>query len=231
MLTTPQIIDIALLVIILITAIKCFMDGFATSVVKLLGNIAGLVAAWYLSKRWSPMIFENMFRENIVEKTYKYIQDGTKALNIQELIEEFTGSVPASFIQEFAAKAEEVATQITQPTMETAEKIVDVIVGPAVTVIIMLVIFAIAVAVFTIVASLLAKIFKVINKIPVLGFANRMGGFVVGVLTGIIYVILISCVLSIIAIITENSLTFLNIEVLNQSKILSLTGLVNPFIG
>ena len=231
MLTTPQIIDIALLVIILISAIKCFIDGFATSVVKLLGNIAGLVAAWYLSKRWSPMIFENMFRENIVEKTYKYIQDGTKALNVQELIEQFTGSVPASFVQEFAAKAEEVAAQITQPTMETAEKIVDAIVGPAVTVIIMLVIFAITVAVFTIVASLLAKIFKVINKIPVLGFANRMGGFVVGVLTGIIYVILISCVLSIIAIITENSLTFLNIEVLNQSKILSLTGLVNPFIG
>ena len=231
MLTTPQIIDIALLVIILISAIKCFIDGFATSVVKLVGNIAGLVAAWYLSKRWSPMIFENMFRENIVEKTYKYIQDGTKALNVQELIEQFTGSVPASFVQEFAAKAEEVAAQITQPTMETAEKIVDAIVGPAVTVIIMLVIFAIAVAVFTIVASLLAKIFKVINKIPVLGFANRMGGFVVGVLTGIIYVILISCVLSIIAIITENSLTFLNIEVLNQSKILSLTGLVNPFIG
>ena len=231
MLTTPQIIDIALLVIILISAVKCFIDGFATSVVKLVGNIAGLVAAWYLSKRWSPMIFENMFRENIVEKTYKYIQDGTKALNVQELIEQFTGSVPVSFVQEFAAKAEEVAAQITQPTMETAEKIVDVIVGPALTVIIMLVIFAIAVAVFTIVASLLAKIFKVINKIPVLGFANRMGGFVVGVLTGIIYVILISCVLSIIAIITENSLTFLNIEVLNQSKILSLTGLVNPFIG
>lgn len=231
MLTTPQIIDIALLVIILISAVKCFIDGFATSVVKLVGNIAGLVAAWYLSKRWSPMIFENMFRENIVEKTYKYIQDGTKALNIQELIEEFTGSVPAAFIQEFAAKAEEVATQITQPTMETAEKIVDVIVGPAVTVIIMLVIFAITVTVCTIVASLLAKLFKVINKIPVLGFANRMGGFVVGALTGIIYVILISCLLSIIAIITENSLTFLNIEVLNQSKILSLTGLVNPFIG
>ena len=231
MLTTPQIIDIALLVIILISAVKCFIDGFATSVVKLVGNIAGLVAAWYLSKRWSPMIFENMFRENIVEKTYKYIQDGTKALNVQELIEQFTGSVPASFVQEFAAKAEEVAAQITQPTMETAEKIVDVIVGPAVTVIIMLVIFAITVTVCTIVASLLAKLFKVINKIPVLGFANRMGGFVVGVLTGIIYVILISCVLSIIAIITENSLTFLNIEVLNQSKILSLTGLVNPFFG
>lgn len=231
MLTAPQIIDIILLVIILISAIKCFIDGFATSVVKLIGNIAGLVAAWFVSKRWAPIIFENMFREKIVEKTYKYIQDGTRALNVQELLEEFTGSLPADFISEFTAKAEEIAAQITQPTMETAEKIVDAIVGPAVTVIIMLVIFAITVGVCSVVASLLAKLFKTINKIPVLGFANRLGGFAVGALTGVVYVMLISCVLSIIAVITENSLAFINMEVINQSKILSLTGLVNPFIG
>jgi uncharacterized membrane protein required for colicin V production len=64
--TAPQIIDIILLVIILISAIKCFIDGFATSVVKLVGNIAGLVASWYFSKRWAPIIFERYFREKMV---------------------------------------------------------------------------------------------------------------------------------------------------------------------
>jgi len=231
MLTTPQIIDIVLLAVILISAIKCFTDGFATSVVKLVGNIAGLVAAWFVSKRWAPMIFENMFRENMVEKTYTYIQDTSKVLNVQELLIEFTGELPAALMQEFVAKAEELLAQTITPTMEMAQQIVDTIVGPAVTVIITLVIFAMAVAVFSIVATLLAKAFKAINRIPVIGFANRLGGFAVGAVTGIIYVILISCVLSIIAIITENSLTFLNMEVLNQSKILSLTGLINPFIG
>ena len=231
MLTAPQIIDIILLVIVLISAIKCFMDGFATSVVKLAGNIAGLVAAWFVSKRWAPMIFENMFRENVVEKTYEYIQNGTRALNVQEMLEEFTGSLPVDFVQEFVKKAEEISAQIAQPTMETAEMIADVIIGPAVTLIITLVIFALTVAVCSVLASLLAKLFRVINKIPVIGFANRMGGFVVGVATGVVYVILISCVLSIIAVVTENSLTFLNMEVINQSKILSMTGIVNPFIG
>ncbi|MBQ9845605.1 MAG: CvpA family protein [Oscillospiraceae bacterium] len=231
MLTTPQIIDIILLVIILISAIKCCMDGFATSVVKLVGNIAGLVAAWFASKRWAPMIFENMFRENMVEKTYSYIQDTSKVINIQELLQEFTGELPLEFVQEFAAKAEEVLSQAAAPTMDMAEAIVDTIIGPAVTIIITLVIFAIAFAVCSIIATLLAKAFKALNHIPVIGFANRMGGFAVGAVTGIIYVILISCVLSIIAIITENSLTFLNIEVLNQSKILSMTGLINPFMG
>ncbi|MBE6879077.1 MAG: CvpA family protein [Ruminococcaceae bacterium] len=231
MLTAPQIIDIILLVIILISAIKCFTDGFATSVVKLVGNIAGFVAAWFVSKRWSPIIFENMFRENMVEKTYSYIQDSSKVVNVQELLQEFTGELPIALLEEFIAKAEEVFSQITQPTMEMAETVVDTIIGPAVTVIITLVIFAITCTLCSIIATLLAKAFKALNHIPVIGFANRMGGFAVGAVTGIIYVILISCVLSIIAIITENSLSFLNIEVLNQSKILSLTGLVNPFIG
>ena len=230
-LTAPQIIDIALLVIILISAIKCFIDGFATSVVKLVGNIAGLVAAWYFSKRWAPMIFEKYFREKMVEKSYAYLQDKTMALNLQELIREFTGNLPLEFFSEFAEKAEELALQITVPTMEMAETVVDTIVGPVITVIITLVIFAIGCTLFSVVASLLAKLFKAINHIPVIGFANRLGGFAVGAVTGAVYVILISCVLSIIAVVTENSLSFLNIEVINQSKILSLTGLINPFIG
>lgn len=231
MLTAPQIIDIILLVIILISAVKCFMNGFATSVVNLVGNIAGLVAAWFVSKRWSPIIFDNMFRENMVEKTFTYIQDKSRMIDVQELLQEFTGALPESFMQEFTAKAEETISQITTPSMEVAQTIVDTLLAPAVTVIIAMVIFAITCTLCNIVAGLLSKAFRAINHIPVIGFANRMGGFAVGLVTGMIYVILISCVLSIITIITENSLTFLNIEVLNQSKILSVTGLVNPFIG
>jgi len=229
--TTPQIIDIILLVIILISAIRCFMDGFATSVVKLVGNIAGFVAAWIVSKRWSPVVFGNLFRENMVEKTYTYIQDKSRMVDVQALLQEFTGTLPENFMQELTAKAEETIAQITTPTMEVAEMIVDTLLAPAVTIIIALVIFAIVCTLCNILAGLLAKAFKAINHIPVIGFANRMGGFAVGAVIGVIYIILISCVLSIIVIITENSLTFLNMEVLNQSKILSMTGLVNPFIG
>ena len=230
-LTAPQIIDIALLVVVIISAIVCFIDGFATSVVKLAGNVAGLVAAWYFSDRWSPIIFQKFFREKMVEKTYSYIQEKENILNITELLQDFTGDIPLSFVQEFADKAQEIAAQITKPTMGMAETIVDTIIGPVVMIIISLVVFAITCTICSIVASLLARLFKMVNKIPVIGFANRMGGFALGTLTGAVYVVLISCVLSIIAVITENSLTFLNIEVLNQSKILSMTGLINPFIG
>ena len=98
-------------------------------------------------------------------------------------------------------------------------------------IIITVVIFAVLCSVCSLLASLLAKVLKTINKIPVIGFANRLGGFAVGVFAGVVNVIIISCVLSIIAIITKNSLPAINMEVLGQSQILSLTSIINPFMG
>lgn len=227
----PQIIDIILLVIILITAVRSFASGFFAAVVDLIGNIVGLIASWILANRWAPVIFERFFKEKIVNKTYTYIQDSANIVDIQSVVEKFTGSMPAEFMQELVIKAEELLLNVKTPTIETAQKITESIIGPVVTVVITLVIFAVMCSVCSILASMLAKALKAINHIPVIGFANRMGGFAVGVFAGVINVIIISCILSIIAVITQNSLSFINMEVLTQSRILSLTSIINPFMG
>jgi len=229
--SVPQIIDIILLVIIIITAIRAFMDGFFTAVVKLIGNIAGLILSWILANRWAPMVFEGMLREKIVAKTYTYIQDSANMVNVQTLTEQFTGKLPASFMQDFAEKDEQIIHSAASPTLELAQKITDEIIGPIITVVIMIVIFSVLCSVCSLLAALLAKALRAINHIPVIGFANRLGGFGIGVFSGIINVIIISCVLSIIAVITQNSLSFINMEVLTQSKLLSLTSIINPFMG
>lgn len=229
--SVPQIIDIILLVIIIITAIRAFIDGFFTAVVKLIGNIAGLILSWVLANKWAPLVFENMLREKIVAKTYTYIQDSANMVNVQTLTEQFTGTLPASFMQDFVEKAEHIINSVTAPTLELAQNITDEIIGPIITVVIMIVIFSVLCSVCSLLAALLAKALRAINHIPVVGFANRLGGFGIGVFSGIINVIIISCVLSIIAVITQNSLSFINMEVLTQSKLLSLTSIINPFMG
>ena len=229
--SVPQISDIILLVIVLISAIKAFKNGFFTAIVDLVGNIIGLVVSWFLANRWAPQVFNNLFRENIVEKTFTYIQDSANIVDAQSFIQQFTGSLPAAFLQDFVQQAEALLTNITQPTMELAETITDTIIGPVVTVVIMIVIFSVCCSVFSLLASLLAKALRAVNHIPVIGFANRMGGFAVGILIGIVDIIVISCVLSIIAIITQNSLPVINMEVLAQSRLLSITSVINPFMG
>ncbi len=227
----PQIIDIILIGIILITAVKAFKDGFFTSVVKLVGNIAGLIFSWILANKWSPMIFEKIFREKITAKVYSYIQTSENLTDIKAITEKFISGLPDSFVESFAEKAEQFIDGTVAPSVEIAQSITDSIIGPIITAVITIVIFAVLCSVFSFLSSLLAKALKTINYIPVLGFANRLGGFGVGVFSGIVNVIIISCLLSIIAVITQNSLSFINIELLKQSKILSLTSIINPFMG
>ena len=230
-LTVPQIIDIIMLVIILITAIKAFINGFFAAVVDLVGNIVGLIASWILANRWAPMLYEKFFQERIVGKIYSYIQNSANNIDLQSLVQNFTGNLPLEFLQKYITNTEALAINIKEPTMEVATAIAQTIVGPLVTIIITVVIFAVLCSVCSLLASLLAKVLKTINKIPVIGFANRLGGFAVGVFAGVVNVIIISCVLSIIAIITKNSLPAINMEVLGQSQILSLTSIINPFMG
>ena len=105
-LSVPQIIDIILLIVIFATAVRSFINGFFAAVVDLIGNIVGLIASWILANRWAPVIFEKFFRERIINKIYTYISESSNMLDIQSIVEQFTGSLPASFMQEFTEKAE-----------------------------------------------------------------------------------------------------------------------------
>ena len=231
MLEVPQIIDIILLIIIFVCAAKAFADGFFTAIIRLGGNILALVAAWFVSKQYSPVIFENLFREKALETTYNYIQNSANAVDVSQLLQSFAGGLPQSFMEEFVQKAEQLVAQLATPSAETAQSLVDTIIAPVITTVITVVLFVMVFAVCSLVASLLAKLLRGLNHVPVIGFANRLGGFAVGTVSGVINVILISLLLSIIAIVTQNSLSFINMEILSQSKILAVTAIVNPFIG
>lgn len=233
--TIPQIIDFILLVIVFLCAVKGFKNGFFTALVNLIGSIVSLILAWIVSNRYSGIIFENLLREKVIDSTYKYIQDSANNLDIRSLLENIISGLPENFMDKFidsiVVKAENIMAELATPSMEVAVNIVDTIIAPAVTVVIGIVIFCIVFTVCNIIAGLLSKLFRAINAIPVVGFANRIAGFGIGLCTGAINVFLISCLLSIIAIITQNSLSFLNIEVLAQSKILAMTQSINPFMG
>lgn len=227
-----MIIDILLLAVVVLAAVRAFKDGFVTAIINLLGNLVALIGAWIVAKQYSPVIFDNLFRAGAVEKTYTYLQDSANAIDVQNIIDTLIGQLPGvPFVNDLAQSAQELLAGFTTPTMEMAQSLVDTIVAPVITVVINIVLFLVIFAVCCFVFSLLAKLFKAVNKVPVIGFANRLAGFAVGIATGAIYVILISCLLSIIAVVTKNSLPFLNMDILAQSKVLEFTQGINPFIG
>ena len=227
-----MIIDILLVAVVVLAAIKAYRDGFVTAIINLLGNIVALVGGWIVAKQYSPVVFDSFFRASAVEKTYTYLQDSANAVDVQQIVDTVAAQLPGMpFVEELKQSAQEILAGFTTPTMEMAQSVVDTIVAPVVTVVINIVMFLVIFAVCCFVFSLLAKLFKALNKVPVLGFANRLAGFAVGIATGAIYVILISCLLSIIAVVTKNTLPFLNMDILAQSKVLEFTQGINPFVG
>ncbi|MEG0092136.1 MAG: hypothetical protein RSA20_09965 [Oscillospiraceae bacterium] len=227
----PMIIDIVLLAVILVSAIKAYADGFFASGVTLVGDIAGLIIAWFVSKKYSAVLFNCFFRDNLIDKTFEHIQNSTNAIDLQAMAEGVMGKLPKGLMQEFIAKAQVAVQDITTPTVETASALVDTLLGPIIITFIGVLMFAIILALCKLITVVLANLLKIVNHIPVLGFANRLAGFFVGIGIGGVNIILLSCLLSIIVIITGNSLGFLNMDILAASKMLAMTSGINPFLG
>ncbi|MEG1801437.1 MAG: hypothetical protein RR273_05620 [Oscillospiraceae bacterium] len=226
----PMIIDGILLGIILLSAIKAYSNGFFASGVTLVGDIAGVIIAWFVSKKYSGVLFNYFFRDNLVDQTFEYIQNSTKAIDLQAMAQGVIGKLPQELLQEFISKAQAVVQDITTPTIETASALVDALLGPIIITFIAAAMFVIIIMLCKLVTVMLANLLKIVNHIPVLGFANRLAGFFVGIGIGGVNIILISFLLSIIAIITGNSIELFNSSVLAQSKILAMTRGINPFL-
>lgn len=226
----PIILDVVLAVVILISAIKAYAEGFFASGVNLIGNIGGLLIAWFASNKFSIVVFDTFFKNKLIDKTFEYIQNSANALDVKGMIDGFVGGLPSKFMQNFIDSAQSTAQELTEPTRETAIALVDTFIGPIITIVIGVVIFIAIMLICKVITSVLARLLQTVNAIPVLGFANRLAGFLMGLLIGCVNIILISCLLSIIAIVTNNSIGFLNMEILSQSKILELTSVINPFL-
>lgn len=223
-------IDIFLLAVLAGSAFKAYRDGFFTSVVKLLGNLGSLLAAWYVSANYSRIIFENFFRASFLDKSYAYLLRTSENIDVQAAIESIIGKWPRGFADSLLEKTQESLSVVLTPDMESAALLVDQFLAPVVTSVISVVLFIICFMAVSLLCSMLAKTLKIVNGVPILGFANRLAGLGAGLIIGGVNIILLSFLFSIIIILTGDSLSFLNRRTLRQSRIIALAGAVNPFL-
>ena len=211
-------------------AFKAYRDGLFTSVVKLLGNLGSLLAAWYVSANYSRIIFEKFFRASFLDKSYAYLLRTSENIDVQAAIESIIGKWPRGFADSLLEKTQESLSVVLTPDMESAALLVDQFLAPVVTSVISVVLFIICFTAVSLLCSMLAKTLKIVNGVPILGFANRLAGLGAGLIIGGVNIILLSFLFSIIIILTGDSLSFLNRRTLRQSRIIALAGAVNPFL-
>ena len=224
------IIDIGLVVVLLISVVRAYIDGFFTSVIRLIGNLGSLFGAWYVASTYSQPIFDSLLRNSLITRSYSYLQQTARNIDIETALSSVIGKWPQEFVNTILQKTQDSLSVLLSPDMDSAVFLVDQFIAPIVVACISVVIFIVLFIAIRVICALLAKMFKTVNKVPILGFANRLAGGLSGFVIGGVNIILLSFLFSIIVIITGDGLSWLNSQVISQSQILALTGIINPFL-
>jgi len=224
------VIDIILVVVLAVSVLRAYKDGFFSAVIRLIGNLGSLFGAWYVASNYSKPLFDSLLRNSLITRSYSYLEQTARNIDIQTALSQVIGKWPQEFVNTILEKTQGSLSVLLTPSMESAVFLVDEFIAPILIACISVVIFIILFVAIRFVCSLLAKMFKTVNKVPLLGFANRMAGALAGVAIGGVNIILLSFLFSIIVIITGDGLSWLNSRVISESQILALTGIINPFL-
>ncbi len=92
----------------------------------------------------------------------------------------------------------------------TAETVEELLIAPAVKLLLKAIIWVAAMAILTVISGAIANAFKSLNKIPIIGPVNVLAGAIFGAAEGILIIYVAAQIVKLICIFTTDSLIFLN---------------------
>ena len=224
--TPALILDIVLLFVVLLTVIHYTKQGFVAGLLELIGNLASLVLAWFVSNRISPTVFENFFKSGLITKTAETIQV-QGGVNLASILDGLSGLLPQKFIDSIVNST---SGLLDTSAPDIAQQIVENIIAPLVVPLITVVLFFATFIICRLLVAFLVATLSNINKIPLVGTANKGLGILLGVISGGINVLLVLCLIWGIVVITSGKLPVLNDTALSGSYLYAAFSKYNPFL-
>ena len=214
-----------LLASLLLVAMRYAGKGFAAALVQFAGNLASLLGASIFSQNIAPVLFTNFFENNFTTSIEKTLADGGQ-VQLDQLVEKYAGFLPDEIQQSIIQSAGGV---LTGNAPELAEQVVSQVIAPLLTPIIAIVVFFVAFALCKVIVGFVVAVLTNFNRIPILGGVNKLLGFGMGLLAGVVDLYLILCAVWAIIVVTGGSIPWLNQQVLGDSVGFTLFGQFNPF--
>ena len=215
---TGLLYDLLFLVVLLLTASSGWRRGFLSSLMLLVGSVAGILGAVWVSRTAGPVIYNEYVGASIAEKVSTALAEsgGDAAAAVQGL-----AFLPESVRQALVDTMTEITGEATPHVIEVLEPIV----LPLIQVILFLVVCIVVRWLF----RALAWALRGCNAIPLVGGLNRLLGLVFGALTGAVNCWLLSLGLWLAGMLANGQVEFLRASALGQSFIYSLLSGLNPF--
>ena len=224
--TPALILDIALIGVVVATVIHYARKGFVAGLIDVVGNLAAIALAWFVSGKVSPTVFENFFKSGLVEKTTQTLQQGS--FSLESVLGGLEGLVPQSLMDSIMESANSV---LNSQAPDLAQQVVEQIISPLVVPLITVVLFFATFLLCRVVIAFLVAVLTNLNKVPLLGGVNRTLGVVVGLVGGVLNALLLLCLIWAVIVITSNNLPVVNDSALSGSYFYSFFSAYNPFMS
>lgn len=221
------ILDIILVVVLLGTVFYYIRRGFVAGLLDLVGSFASLAVAWFASRQLSPGVFENFFKSGLITRTADSIQSQGE-VNFDTLFASLSEFLPQSLIDRLRSATGALTFDNAAPNI--AEQVVENVIAPLIVPIITVVVFFAVFLVCRMLLALLIAVLTNVNRLPIIGGANKMLGSIIGLVAGAINVLLILCFIWAAVIITSGKLPVLNDFELSGSYFYSAFARYNPFL-
>lgn len=225
-----MVIDGILILVLLLTAIRGYKDGFLSAAINLAGNLGSLFAGRYVAKNYAQVFFEKVLRSGLIERSYNYLSQNRRSTDISEALASVLDNLPQSFVEKVVSAAQNAAQGVLAPTQDSAAVLVDDFIAPMLLPVIAAGLFVITFLVVGILCKILAKRLKIVNEVPLIGTANKIAGFLMGTASGVVNIILLSFLLYIICIVTKDGMSFVTLDILRQSKIIGMMNIANRIL-
>lgn len=215
---TGLLYDILFIVVLMLAASSGWRRGFVSSLMLLIGGVAGIFGAVFVSRTAGPLIYNDYVGAIIAEKVSVALAEsgGDVAAAVQALT-----FLPESIRDTLVNTMTEITGEATPHVIEVLEPIV----LPLIQVILFLVVCLVVRWLF----RALAWALRGCNSIPLVGSLNRVLGLALGVVYGALNCWLLSLGLWLLGMLTNGQVEILRSSVLGQSFIYSLLSGLNPF--
>lgn len=229
--TNPSFVfDIICIVALFVLAARYARKGLLATLVQLVGSLFSMLAARAFAVWASPVIFNDFlavgFRERIAESL---AADGV--VDLSGIAEKYAGFLPESFRAPIVEAFERsISAALSNNAVVLADSIVQNIIEPLLTPVISVVLFFLAFALCRMAVSLLITVLGLVNKLPVLGTVNRVLGWALGFVAGLVDLFFGMCVVWAVIVITGGGISWLNDAALGGSVFYQMFNTLNPFL-
>lgn len=227
----PIILDIIVLFFLVFFTYRGYRNGFLKTIVQFLGYFIALFVSFWFSRILAGGVAQ-LFHGSM----YSYVQE-----KVGETVStDFTGAVAAFFqnipkflsgcIQYLIGDQAQVAGEINGLSSDISTSITDSVLMPIVTLLLQGILFLLLFGVCMFLVRRLAGLFGGFYKIPLIGSINSLLGGILGCFQSLLFLLILSSVISVLIMLSGNANSILNTTVIDQSYAFKSLYAINPFI-